>query len=656
MKLSKLFFWIKKQKGTSRTARPSYAFDQKLVKRIRTNIIPKWSQLKYVGNFLTGLEKKIVGISTAIFILSTIALGTTWIFSHQTVLPATGGEYTEALIGEPKYINPLFASANDVDADITSLMYSGLFSYNTQQQLVPDLAENYTVSEDGKIYDIKLRSNIAWSDNEPLTANDILFTFQTIQDPEVGSPLISAFQGVTVEKIDDFSIRFTLKDAFSPFLHSLTLGILPEHIWSAIPPSGVRLAKTNLQPVGTGPWKFNKLTKDASGNIQSYVLEPNSTYYKQPPYLKKLTFKFYPDFIQAATALKSQDVNAVSFLPSDLTEKIIGKNFIAQQFTLPQYTAVFFNEDSAILKDSNIRAALASALDKQSIIDNALQKNVTLINSPILEGMLGYNPEIKTPAFDIDAANEMLNKNWKKIQPEDFFQTQYDSILKTREEEISAIKANTSTPPEEQEAQIKKIEEETAQSIRDEMNPEQSFYRKNKNNDILHITITTVESPEYQQVANEIAKMWRAVGVKTDINTSASTQISREVLRNRSYDALLYGEIIGTDSDPFPFWHSSQTAYPGLNLSMFSDRAADKLLEDARTTTTEQIKIENYRKFQDIIAKDNPAIFLYTPIYNFVFSKEIKGVTFTTIPSPSSRFVDMEHWYIKTKRQWNKSN
>jgi len=653
MNLSKLFFWIKKNKGYSRTSKPSYNFDQKLIKKIRTNLIPKWAQFRYLGNFLTTLEKRIIHICALIFILSSTAWGVVWFLENRTIVPAHGGDYTEALIGEPKYINPLFASTNDVDADLTALLYSGLFKYNTQtQSLNLDLAENYTISEDGRIYEITLRKDVVWSDGDEFNADDILFTFQTIQDPEVGSPLISAFQGITIEKINDFAIRFTLKDPFSPFLNSLTVGILPEHIWSNIPPSGIRLAKTNLQPIGTGPWKFSKLTKDSSGNIQNYILEANTTYYQTLPYLKTLTFKFYGDFIQAATALKSQDADAISFLPNDLTDKIVGKNFQSQEFELPQYTAIFFNQDSAALKDSDIRLALTLATDKNYILNTSLKNKGRIIDSPILAGMIGYKPTTTTIS-DRDKANELLNKNWKKIEPEDFFKTQYETVLKTRAEEIDAIKNNTTTPDEERTAQIKAIEDETAQSVREDMNADQGFYRKNKNNEILSVVITTVDTPEYQQVATDIAKMWRAIGVKTNINTSASNQISREVLRNRSYEALLYGEIIGADSDPYPFWHSSQIAYPGLNLSLFTNRTADKLLEDARATTTEQARAENYQKFQDILIKENPAIFLYTPIYNFVFSKEIKGINFKSIPSPSDRFNTISEWYIKTKRQWN---
>lgn len=641
---------------------PSTSFDQKLIKKTGSNLIPSWSQFKYLGSFLKKTEKITINISLAALFLAITGLTILWFVKNNIIVPASGGDYSEALIGQPKYINPLFTSANDVDADLASLIYSGLFQYNNQQKLLPDLASDYTISADGKIYDINLRKDVKWSDDEPFNADDVIYTFETIADPEVGSPLLAAFQSVQVEKTGDFSVRLTLKEPFAPFLSSLTVGILPQHIWGNIPPAAVRLAKTNLQPIGSGPWKFGKLTKDSSGNIQNYTLDRNESYYKDIPHLKTLTFKFYNDYTQAASALKSQDVLTLSFLPNDLANKIVGKNFQLYKFELPQYTAIFFNQDAApVLKDSDIRLALNLAINKDEILTKALGSEGETINSPILKGNIGYNPDITFPAFNTDKANQLLDKSWKKIQPEDFFKAQYDAILKTRQNELDELKKSAATStgqatttPEQLAEATQKIEKEVSDAVRQEMDSDQSFYRKNKSNEILTITITTADTPEYQQVAQSIAQMWHAVGVKTKIQIVNSSQINKDILRDRNYQTLLYGEIAGSDPDPYPFWHSSQTSYPGLNLALFVDRSADKLLEDARATTTEKTRADLYQKFQQTLAKEIPAIFLYTPTYNFLAGKEIKGITFQQIFSPADRFNDLSNWYIKTKRQWKK--
>ncbi len=654
MNWSKIFFWIKKKQGTSAISMPTQHFDRKLVKKIQPNLIPKWPQLRYLGNFLSNLEKKTVTIALVIFFLSSVSWGLFKFLKSTELVPNSGGEYSEALIGEPKFINPLFSSSNDVDADLVSLIYSGLFKYDNTQKLIPDLASDYTVTGDGRIYNINLRQDIKWSDGEPFTVDDVIYTFESIQNPEVGSPLLAAFQDIAVERTGDYSVSFTLKEPFAPFLHSLTVGILPEHIWTNAPPSSIRLAKTNLQPVGSGPWKFSKLTKkDSSGSIQSYILERNTNYYGDLPFLKTLTFQFYGDFSQIASALKIQEVKAISFVPQDLVSKITGKNSRLYQFRLPQYTALFFNENtSPFLKNNESRLALNLALDKNKIVEQALNKNGEVLNSPILKGELGYKPDIAFPGFDIEQANKILDKNWSRIQPEEFFKNAYETLLKTRQAEIDDIKKNTTTPAEEIATGVKDIEDATSETVRKSMSPDQTFYRKNKANEILQLKLTTVDTQEYKLAADAIANMWRAVGVKIDIEIYNSNQITRNVLKERTYEILLYGEIVGADPDPYPFWHSSQINYPGLNLSMFINRNADTLLEDARATTTEKVRVENYEKFQTILAKELPAVFLYTPTYNFVASKEIKGIAFENIFAPADRFNDLTHWYIKTKRQW----
>jgi peptide/nickel transport system substrate-binding protein len=646
MNWSKIFFWLKKPKS------PTSNFDKKLVKKIQSRFWPNWSQFKYIRHFLTPAEKKATKISFLIIFLTIVGWGIIFMVRNGTVVPAAGGEYTEALIGQPKLVNPLFASANDVDADLCMLVYSGLFKYE-KQTLIPDLASDYTVSADNKTYDLNLRKDVRWSDGEPFTADDIIYTFETIQDPEVTSPLLPAFQGVQVEKTGDYSVRFTLKEPFTPFLSSLTVGILPQHIWTDIPPSSMKLAKTNTQPVGTGPWKFSKLTKDNTGNIQTYSLVPNDDYYRKPPYLKTLNLKFYSDYSQAASALKSRDVNGLSFIPGDLAEKVSGKNFQIYKFKLPQYTALFFNQvQETALKDGDLRNALELSLDRKKILNDALNGDAEMTNSPILRGSLGFDPKIMAVQFNPARADELLDKKWKRIQPEEYYQKEYERILKTRKDEIDALKINSSTTPDTVSSSIAQIEKDTADSVRAGMVSDQSFYRSDKDGKILAIDITTADTPEYKQVADVIAKLWRLVGIKSAVITIDGHDLAKEILKPRNYQVLLYGEILGGDPDPYPFWHSSQVNYPGLNLSMFVDRNADKLLEQARTTMNDDERAGLYKKFQEILAKEIPAIFLYTPTYNWAIGNDIKGVWMERINSPSDRFGGITEWYTKTKKQW----
>ncbi len=627
--------------------------DERLLKNISDKKIPNLQQIKHAFKFLNSLEKKIVYICLGIATISSLLWLIFFINNNLVEIPKTGGEYIEAVVGQPKNINPLFSSTNDVDADLTSLVYSGLFKIDENNKIAPDLAYEYILSEDQKIYTIKLREDIYWHDKEKFDATDVLFTLGTIQDITVGSPLSPAFQGVKIEKIDDFTVSFTLQEPFTPFLNSLTVGILPEHIWNQVTPANIKLAKNNLQPIGTGAWKFNKLVKDDSGNIQTYILIQNESYYKEIPYLKTLIFKFYQTYEQALDALRNENVKAISFLPRKYKDKIPGKEFNLYQLQLPQYTSIFFNQkQNSHLKDYDLRLALALSIDKEKILKESLQDEGEVIYSPVLKNEIGYYPEIEKMGLDIDRANELLDETWNKIQPEEYFEASKQEKFVGYEEEIKNIKENPSSTPEMVSTTLDNINQEIEKTAREEMNANQSFYRKNKEGDILKITITTADTEQYITAAELIASMWRKIGVYTTVQSVSSKLINKDTIKERSYEILLYAEIIGSDPDLFPFWHSSQINYPGLNLSMFSDKDADKYLENARTATDDETRDELYKKFQDLLIEKLPAIFLYTPNYNFIASKELNGLETKYISSPSDRYSDINNWYIKTKKSW----
>lgn len=649
MSWKRFFPWLKKDQQSSS---PYHGLDHKLVKSTQASFIPRASQLKYLGHFLSPLEKRLAIIFSVISLISGIAALVLLVSSHLTLLPKEGGEYAEAMIGQPKLLNPLYASLSDVDTDLTSLLYAGLFHFNGEGKIEPYLAETHTVSTDQKTYEVTLRPNLVWSDGEPLTADDVIFTFESIQNPEVNSPLLPAFQGVVIERVNDRVVRFTLKDAFAPFISSLTVGIIPMHVWGEVSPTNLKLAKQNLQPVGAGAWQFSKLFKNETGQIDSYTMVRNERFFGTKPYIKSLKFTFFSEYREAVEAMRTHNALGLSFMPHALEEKLNTRTVATYPVKLPQYTTLFFNESSAPdLKNDDVRLALAQAVDKNRIVAEALRGYGSPIESPILEGQIGYHPDVKKIDIGSDKANETLEKKWSKIQPEDYFKLTSELFIKNSQTEIDAFKkANSSTPEKgvEYEEQIKK---DIADTVRKNMDPGQTFYRKNKDNDILELTITTVDTPEYSKTAELVADMWQAVGVKTNVQ-KVNAQIMREIIKKRNYQVLLYGEILGYDPDPYPFWHSSQSEYPGVNLSGYSNRDADKVLEQARVTTDDKKREELYKKFQEYVQADIPAIFLYSPIHTLAISQQVQGVTIKTMNNPADRFSALTNWYIKTKWQW----
>jgi len=624
-------------------------FDRQLVRNLRRKLFPSRAQIMYLGHFLSRPEKIIIKSALALAGIAALSWLGWFTYVHHQLLPKSGGEYSEAMVGQPKLVNPIFASANDIDADLAPLLYSGLFQRGKNQKLIPDLAAGYTVGDDQRTYDIKLREDAVWTDGEKIDADDVVFTFRTIQNPEVNSPLFPAFQGVTVEKIGDLSVRFSLKEPFVSFLNSLTTGIIPEHVFGEIQSTNLRLAKENIQPkVTSGPWLFVKLIKENT-DVAAYVLERNEKYHGNEPWIKTLSFHFYRDQNEAAEAVRAKETTAASFLPDSLVKKIAGRNLDVYRMRLPQYTALFFNQtQQPFLKEIDLRKALALAIEKKSLLDESARNSAETIDSPILPGTLGFYPDIKKIVFNPDEANKLLDAKWPRVTPEEYFKTRQDTTYKIRAEELKnapEYETNSSTLLEDLKKQI-------AEEVRGEMSEGQTFYRQDKNKNPLFLIIATADTAEYRRAAEILARLWRTIGIPTAVQTYSSRQINNDVLRERNYEILLYGEILGDDPDPYPFWHSSQIAYPGLNLAMFADRNVDKMLEEARTISNETRREKLYRDFQDVLVKEMPAIFLYAPTYLFVADKQLKGVELDRIFSPSERYNNLSDWYLKTKWAW----
>lgn len=613
--------------------------DKKLVAGLKPKGLMYFKQLKYISRVLSRKEKIIMRSLFLLIALSFIYLGYRFYTNAFEVVPAEGGEYSEGLIGAPRYINPLLAQTSDVDSDLVKLIYSGLLTYNNALEIVPDLAEKYTVSEDQKTYTFVLKNNILWHDGEELTSEDVVFTFLSAQDPQYKSPLYYGLRGVKIEKINEKTVTFTLNEPYPLFLDILTTGILPQHIWKDIPPETSNLTEFNIKPIGSGPWKFESFMRDKFGNIKTYTLIPHEAHFERQPFLKKITFKFYPDYdpiqdvLPAIEAINNRKIDGISYIPKNVKNKIQNPSIHFYSFHLPQYTALFFNQKTNdLLKEKYIREAIAYAIDKKEILTEALRLEGEIVDGPILEGYPGYDNNIKKIPYDPKKAMDILAENgWKEIS-----RKEYNASF--------TIALSTSTPTTTEEKTIEKKEEPNKI-------PDQIIFRA-KNKRILKLKITTADIAENIQAVGLIQKYLQKIGIAVDLEIIDNAKIIKEIIRPRKYEALLYGEIIGLDPDPYPFWHSSQNQDPGLNLAIFTNRNIDKILEDAKKAKTEEERNSQYQKFQSMLIEDIPAIFLYSPTYTYAMHEKIKGVNIERVVLPRDRFNNINEWYIYTKRRW----
>lgn len=513
--------------------------------------------------------------------------------------PAHGGSLVEGLLGSPRFINPVLA-LSDADRDLTALTYSGLLRATPEGSYVPDLAESYTVSEDGRTYTFTLRQGLTFHNGKSVTADDVVFTVQKIQDPALKSPLRANWDGIGVEAQGAHTVVFTLKSAYAPFIKNLTLGILPKALWAGVSSDEFSFSDLNANPVGSGPYRVAKVLRTASGIPSSYDLEPFSGYALGQPYLS-LTLKFYQNEDSLVDALNSGDVDAASGIsPDKLTN--------AQRETiattpLNRVFAVFFNQNqSELLRQKAVRQALNAAIDRQELVQKVLGGYGTPLAGPVPPSAL---PEATgtTPALGLEQARAILERDGWKVNE--------SGILTKTTGKGSSSATQT-----------------------------------------LSFDLATANVPELRAAAQYLHDVWGQLGVQVNVKVFEAGDLSQNVIRPRRFDALLFGEVIGRELDLFAFWHSSQRNDPGLNVAGYANAAADHVLEELRQTSDTAQRASLYKEFADEITADIPAVFLYTPDFVYSIPKDIQGLDLGLVESPSDRFLSVTQWHREVDYVW----
>ncbi len=580
-----------------------------LVHLRRPGFFPRPSQILHLHHLLSFKERVVAAIATIVLIVGIILFGNSILPRFGTNEPARGGTYTEALIGSPILVNPLWPGTNDADRDVTRLIFSGLFRYNEKNELEPDVIERYEVSPDGKTYTFHLKQNLSWHDGVPLTASDVAFTINMIKNPSVKSPLANDFRTVSATAENDDTIIVTLESPLPNILSALTVGIIPENHWTDVPPEAARLAELNVKPIGSGPYRLKSLRKTKQGAIRSYTLEQNPYTYRARPYLDEITFKFYPDAASAVQALASGNADGLAFIPQELRTTLARKHdLVYHDLKVTQIVGLFFNQkQQPILGDKEVRAALAHATPRDAVIQDAFNGYADNLNGPLLAGTPGFTNDITSFDFNTDTARTMLEKDGWKLAPGKTVRT---FVPKDKKDKRWSAGAE------------------------------------------LKLNLKTVNVPEYVQAAELIRDAWSAIGVEVTVGTSEPGKMDREVIAPRAYDVVLYGELLGSDRDPYPFWHSSQVAAPGVNLAGYVNHRVDALLTEARSLAKPEDRAARLTEFSKIVTSDIPAIFLLEPRYLYAVSNHVRGVIEGSLANPADRFASIEKWYTKTKFKW----
>lgn len=567
--------------------------------------LPEKKRLLYLPRLFSQKEKNIFAALLIIAIASGTVSLSRFIGKNTILVPELGGVYREGLLKQPRLINPLFLAANDTDRDLARLIFASLITFNAEGSPIPDLAENYEITDENKTYTFYLRETSRWHDGKPVTADDIIFTVKAVQNPLYASPERPNWQGVSVEKLNERTVRFTLRQPYAPFINNLTLGIIPKHLWENIDPQNAALNELNLHPVGAGPYVFSTLEKTAELASRA-VLAANPRYHREGPFIKRVEFIFFQSEEELASALRLGAIDGAGGITLGRPGAVLPRGIMRHALAIPSVFGVFLNANKLeLLADKDMRLALSYALDRERIRKEAAGDEAADAHTPLPAGIFGLNPDIQPLPYNPEKAKEIFEKKGFKTG---------DGGTRVKKEKKSGKEIITP----------------------------------------LRVQLATSNAPQLVRSAELIQEMWGAVGVTVSVNILPVIELESTLIRPRAYEALLFGEVYSRDPDPFSFWHSSQIKDPGLNIAMYSNRKVDELLADARKTANREERVKKYETFEKIISDEIAAIFLYSPSYNHFMNKKVMGVREGAIALPADRFNEATRWFIDTDRVWKK--
>jgi peptide/nickel transport system substrate-binding protein len=511
-------------------------------------------------------------------------------------VPQNGGTHIEGFVGAPRSIHPLFA-VTDTDKDLVSLVYSGLLRANPDGTYTPDLAESYTISEDGKTYTFTLREDAVFHDGTPVTTEDVAYTIGVAQDPEFKSPKRAVWEGVLVTVISPREIQLTIGQPYGGFLTNTTLGIVPKHLWSSVSAEEMTFSRLNTRPVGSGPYKFSTVELNESGLPTMIKLKAFNKFVLGKPHISTFIAKFYPNEKERLIALDAGEITAAAGISEDTAAALEGhKKLATVSSPLNRLFGVFLNQNNApVLAHKEIRTALSQAIDRKALVDAIF---------------LGYGTELKGPIPSFESQDEGTSTQGTAVNSEEILAQLAKSGWTIGSDGVLAKKSER-----------------------------------------VAFSISTSNNADLVATANMIADMWKKIGVQVEIKSYEPAQFNLNVIRPREYQGLLFGITMGRELDYYAFWHSSQRNDPGLNIALYTNARADKLLESGRTESDPIKRKEAEKDFAAEVTNDVPVVFLYSPYYLYA-TETLNGYDMNGLRTAGDRFYDIHKWYIETDRVW----
>lgn len=507
---------------------------------------------------------------------------------NDSVVLAPTSNYTEGVAGTWQRVNPLFVSSNEVDADLSALVFSGLVRLAPDGRVIPDLAELPEVSDDGRTYTFTLRQNARWHDGEPVTAIDVEFTLDLITDPDFRDPLIAeGWIGAQVEVTDERTVVVQLRQASAPFLsRSATVGILPEHILGGTTAGGLTNSPFNADPIGSGPYRVELL------NSREARLTAHENYHLGRPNIDRMTFRFYSDYSTAVQAFSRGEIEGLlirdTLTGEQQAELADTSNTETQELLRSSQTLLYLNTSNVLFGDELVRRAISLALDRPAIVESAYGNRARASSSPVTPGTWPYVETADTIEPNLTDARLLL-------------------------EEAGWVANATSGILARQGSEFR-------------------------------FTIRVDNDPVRVAVAEQIASQLEPLGIRASVVSTTFSVLRRDFLQERNYEAAVAAWEQGPDPDLYFGWHSSQLGSAGLNLANFEDAVMDELISRGRVSIDENTRLDSYAQIQEVWQVLAPGVVVAYRTYQYVHTEALQDVSSGVLFTASSRFVDVHKW------------
>ncbi len=504
------------------------------------------------------------------------------------VEPAYGDAIVEGSIGDASNLIPYIASDTS-SSGVTALVYNGLLKFDKNLDIEPSLAESWEISEDGLTFTFHLRQGVKWHDGAPFSAEDCLFTYKFVTDPETPTPYAADLMQVEkAEVLDPYTFRVKYKRPFSRALYAWLGDIVPKHLLE-----GVKIQESALarHPIGTGPYMF--VNWKAGSSIE---LKANPDYFEGRPYLDRYVTKIIPDTATMFLELKAGSIDQMGLTPIQYSRQTGSKEFQDRfnkyRYLASSYLYLGYNMRNRLFQDKRVRQGLSHAINREEIIDGVLMGFGRPATGGFKPGTWAHNPKIKPVPFDQDKARRLLAEaGWADSDG--------DGVL-DREGVPFAF-----------------------------------------------TIVTNQGNSQRLKTAIIIQERFKQIGVRVKIRAVEWSALLKEFIDKQNFEATIMGWTLPADPDPFAVWHSSKTEQGGLNFIGYKNEEVDRLILSARETFDREERRKAYFRFQEIIHEEQPYNFLYVPDALPVVASRIHGID----PAPAGIGYNLIKWFVPKQMQ-----